>query len=287
MTGGQAYSREIEQDCFEWEGKPIQIAGCGPSQAKTKLVMQIRVLRNLTVAVAMFAVGLSQGFAQDGFTQEAGAAGPVVVELFTSQACSSCTKAVAYFSELAARDNIIAIGWHVDYWNERETARGRWRDPYSDPACTKRQRQYNKNIRSRSSVYTPQMVINGEAEAIGSAREDVSVLINQARADQPLAAISARRDGAELVFDIGATPSGGEAFLIALKRDVTTEIPHGENAGLSIRETNVATELTPLGAITSDGGRLTLHAPAAGDHCAVIVQEPGQGRIVAAAYCAP
>jgi len=280
MTGGQAYSREIEQDCFEWEGKGGQIAH-GRS-VLGKCVMRSGIFKNLAGVVALAAVGFSHSFAQE----DAAGAGPVVVELFTSQACSSCTKAVAYFSELAARDDIIAIGWHVDYWNERETARGRWRDPYSDPACTERQRQYNKNLRARSSVYTPQIVINGDGEAIGSDREDVGALITQARAGQKLADISVRRDGAELVFDIGATPAGGEAFLVMLKPTVSTEVHQGENAGLTIQESNVATELTPLGAIASDGGRLTLRAPTAGDHCAVIVQEPGQGRIVAAAYCA-
>ncbi len=241
--------------------------------------MRFWVLRYFVGAVALFAAGLTQGLAQDSSD------GAVVVELFTSQACSKCRAADAYFSELASRDDVIAISWHVDYWNKLETRKGRWRDPFSDPQCTRRQRQYNKNLRGRRSVYTPQIVINGMAEAIGSDREDVDALINAARASQPVAAISARRDGAELVFEIGATEAGGEAFLATLKPVVSTEIHHGENAGMVIQEINVVTDLQSLGEIAREGGRLTAQTPQAGDHCAILVHEPDQGRIIAAAYC--
>ncbi len=246
--------------------------------------MQFRVLRHLASAMALIAAGLSHGLAQDG--EPGRSVGPVVVEMFTSQACSKCRAANEYYSELATGDGVIAISWHVDYWNEFETRQGRWRDPFSDPQCTKRQRQYNKNLRGRSSVYTPQMVINGAGEAVGSDRKEVDALISAARASQLLAAISVRRDGAEMMFDIDATPTGGEAFLVTLKPAVDTEIHHGQNAGVVIQEINVATELQSLGEVASNGGRLTTPAPQAGDHCAIIVQEPDQGRIIAAAYCA-
>ncbi len=241
--------------------------------------MRFWILRYFVGATALFAAGLTQSLAQGSSD------GPVVVELFTSQACSKCRAADAYFSELASRDGVIAISWHVDYWNKLETRKGRWRDPFSDPQCTKRQRQYNKNLRGRRSVYTPQIVINGMAEAIGSDREDVGALINAARASQPVAAISARRLGAELVFDIGATEAGGEAFLATLNPAVNTEIHHGENAGMVIQEINVVTGLQSLGEVASEGGRLTADAPQAGDHCVILVHEPDQGRIIAAAYC--
>ncbi len=246
--------------------------------------MRFWVLRYFAGATALFAAGLTQGLLTQALAQGSANA-PVVVELFTSQACSSCRAADAFFSELASRDDVIALSWHVDYWNKLETRHGRWRDPYSDPQCTKRQRQYNKNLRGRSSVYTPQIVINGLAEAVGSDREDVGALINAARASQPAAAVSARRDGAALVFDIGATEAGGEAFLITLKPTVNTEIHRGENAGMVIQEINVVTGLQSLGMVASEGERLTADAPQAGDYCAILVHEPDQGRIIAAAYC--
>jgi hypothetical protein len=245
--------------------------------------MRFLVLRYLAGAAALFAAGLTQSLAQ-ALAQDS-ANGPVVVELFTSQACSKCRAADEFFSELASRDDVIAISWHVDYWNKLETRNGRWRDPFSDPQCTKRQRQYNKNLRGRGSVYTPQMVVNGMAEAVGSDHEDVGALISAARAGHPAAAISARRDGGKLVFDIGAMPVGGEAFLVTLKPTVNTEINYGENAGMVIQEINVATELQSLGDVASEGARLTAQAPQAGDHCAILVHEPSQGRIIAAAYC--
>ncbi len=246
--------------------------------------MRFWVFRNLAGAVALLAAGLTQALLTQGLAQESNS-GPVVVELFTSQACSKCRAADVFFSELTSRESVIAISWHVDYWNKLETRNGRWRDPYSDPQCTKRQRQYNKNLRGRRSVYTPQIIINGMAEAVGSDREDVGALINAARASQPVAVISTRRKGDEMVFDIGATETGGEAFLATLKPVVNTEIHHGENAGMVIKEINVVTDLQSLGEVASEGGQLTADAPQAGDHCAILVHEPSQGRIIAAAYC--
>ncbi len=237
-------------------------------------------------AVSLTAAALTLGVFSYGAAEEAEKNdGPVVVELFTSQSCSSCVKANAYFSELAERDGVIAVGWHVDYWDQLQTANGHWRDPYSSPECTERQRRYNKNIRDRSSVYTPQMVINGEAQAVGSARGEVDQLIENARTARSVMKIKSERSNGSLVFDISAA-AGGEAFLVTLKPKVKTNIRRGENAGHSFVEINLATEIKPLGAVTIDGARLTAPIPAAGDHCAIIVQEPDQGRIIAAAYCA-
>lgn len=80
---------------------------------------------------------------------------PVVVELFTSQSCYSCPPAEAYLGELAENPDIVALEWHVDYWdNLVYGSAGRWKDPYSDPAFTERQGLYNLSIRRSGSVYT-------------------------------------------------------------------------------------------------------------------------------------
>src|SRR5579864_6346005 len=103
---------------------------------------------------------------------------PVVVELFTSQGCSTCPPADAYLGELASRPGIIALAFHVDYWNYIG-----WTDPYASKAATERQRGYAKQLGLRY-VYTPQMVINGTKEGVGSARESISQLIADAAADK-------------------------------------------------------------------------------------------------------
>src|SRR5690606_23996855 len=100
---------------------------------------------------------------------------PVVVELFTSQGCSSCPPADRFLGELAARPGVIALGLHVDYWDYIG-----WKDPYARRAHTERQRDYSRTLNQRY-VYTPQMVINGAFQAIGSDRAAVDGLIEEAR----------------------------------------------------------------------------------------------------------
>lgn len=216
-------------------------------------------------------------------------ASPVVVELFTSQACSSCVSAVKLFDELAAREDIVALSWHVDYWNLLNTKHGRWSDPYSDASYTERQRQYNKNIRHRSSVYTPQMVVAGAGEAAGSSKEKVEKLINAAYAERveesAVAGVHVSRAGGEVVFDIGASENGGNAYLVKLAPQVETKVTRGENAGVAFSEVNVVTGVRPLGVVRRVGAEITTPAPGANENCALIVQEPKQGRIIAAAYC--
>ena len=219
---------------------------------------------------------------------EEGAHPPIVVELFTSQACSSCVSAVKLFDELAAREDVVALSWHVDYWNTLNTKHGRWSDPYSDAAYTNRQRQYNKNIRRRSSVYTPQMVVGGAGEAAGSSKKKVEALISAAYEERdaaPVANVNVSREDETVTFDIGESEHGGNAYLITLAPQVETKVTHGENAGVSFQEVNVVTDVEPLGAVRRAGARITTPAPSADENCALIVQEPGQGRIVAAAYC--
>src|SRR5690606_28973404 len=79
---------------------------------------------------------------------------PVLVEMFLSQACNMCPPAAALFPGVAARPDVVALSWHVDYWNMTASGEhGRWIDPFSDPAYTERQKRYNINIRNRSSIY--------------------------------------------------------------------------------------------------------------------------------------
>ena len=97
--------------------------------------------------------------------------GAVVVELFTSQGCYSCPPAEKFLGDLAEQETVIALDFHVDYWdNLVHGADGKWKDPFSRPAYTQRQRVYNQRIRGTGNVYTPQMVIDGRLEAVGSRR---------------------------------------------------------------------------------------------------------------------
>ena len=126
------------------------------------------------IAVFAFLAGAAQPALGDG-------ASPVVVELFTSQGCSSCPPADRYLGEIARRDDVIALSLHVDYWD-----RLGWRDTLANPAHTKRQLRYQRALGLRH-IYTPQMVVAGMRDGIGSQRR----VIRAAIAD----AAKANRDG--------------------------------------------------------------------------------------------
>src|SRR5271169_3550285 len=114
---------------------------------------------------------------------------PVVVELFTSQGCSSCPPANAYLNELSKeRQDVLALAFHVTYWD-----RLGWKDPFSLEAATERQDRYGHRFGDGS--YTPEMVVDGASSHVGSQREDVGSAIEQAKRDsQTAAAVSVTRD---------------------------------------------------------------------------------------------
>lgn len=210
---------------------------------------------------------------------------PVVVEFFTSQSCSSCIPAAAYFRDLAARDDVVALAWHVDYWNALQTKKGTWVDPYSSKVCTDRQRQYNINLRERSSVFTPQMVVGGKAESVGSKADKIDALIEEAHAEGAGAVIDTRRTEDSLEFAISESAAGGNAYLVTFKPQAVTTIKGGENAGREYHAVNAVTSVERLGAVRRIGATFNIDPPTGGYGCALFMQAPGQGAITAAAYC--
>ncbi|MEL7029947.1 MAG: DUF1223 domain-containing protein [Pseudomonadota bacterium] len=210
-------------------------------------------------------------------TMATGEAGPIVVELFTSQSCSSCPPAEAHLQDLAEAPGVVALQWHVDYWNDLvHGASGRWKDPYSDPAYSARQRAYNRRVRGRSSVYTPQIFIDGARETVGSNRAETAALI-AAGAGPREARLTLSGDGLRVEGD-----GAGEVWLIRFIETAVTDVEAGENVGRRLRAAHIVDGAEKLA--DWPGGDLKLPAPAVGP-CAILVQEPGQGRILAGAYC--
>ena len=150
-----------------------------------------------TYLVALFA-----GFAALGASAVAAADRPVVVELFTSQGCSSCPPADVLLGELAKREDVLALAFHVDYWD-----RLGWKDPFSSAMATARQRAYGHKLGLRT-VYTPQIVVDGTAEMVGSDRRAVARAIAAARAKQTVDVKLAREAG-ELVVQVGPVEGAG------------------------------------------------------------------------------
>lgn len=209
---------------------------------------------------------------------------PVVVELFLSQSCIRCPKAAELFPKTAARDNVVALSWHVDYWNMTNTRHGRWADPFSKAEYTARQKNYNANIRHRSSVYTPQIVVNGAAETVGAVPEKIDALIESTDSEAP--SVVASREGGILNFTVGQSDNGGNAYLVTFMRNTNTDITSGGNKGMTFNEINVVTDMKPLGIVRRRGGTLSIDQTLAeNEGCALIVQSPQQGAIITAAYC--
>lgn len=202
---------------------------------------------------------------------------PVVVELFTSQGCSSCPPADAYLTELArGRRDVLPLAFHVTYWN-----RLGWRDPFSLEAATERQDGYAQ--RFGDNAFTPQMVIDGTRSVVGSRRGEVAAAIGQAApgARAAAAAMRLRREGGRISVTVGPGQGSGRVLLVGFDREHTTAVARGENGGRTLTESNIVRSIRNVGQWS--GGALSLSEPApAGGDAAVILQAP-DGRILGAA----
>ncbi|MEM7459160.1 MAG: DUF1223 domain-containing protein [Pseudomonadota bacterium] len=246
-----------------------------------------------TVIIVLLLVSMRSGAQglQDIQLSTGAANSPVVAELFTSQSCSSCPPAEKLFAELAERPDLIVLEWHVDYWDRLVHGRaGSWKDPYSDPDHTARQRQYNRTLRDTAGVYTPQAVINGRLETVGSRSSEVSRLLDEA--SHATAKLEIDRDGDSAIVAISAfeTPleQAADIYRLTLLPQQTTAVPRGENRGAVLSSRNVVIAAERVGTYTGDATALGIRAPEAGESCAVIIQEKRGGRlgpILGASYC--
>jgi hypothetical protein len=167
---------------------------------------------------------------------------PVVLELFTSQGCSSCPPADALLGELVRRPGVIGLAWHVDYWNSLG-----WRDPYARPEWTERQRTYARYL--ESEVYTPALVVNGAAMMVGSDQSAVHRAIDHAA--PPAAGVTLRRTASGLVAEIGPLPVPATGMLVSYDPRQSTQVGAGENGGRQLVEYRVVRDVTRLDALVS------------------------------------
>ncbi len=209
---------------------------------------------------------------------------PTLVELFTSQGCSSCPPADDLVAELGQRDDIIALSMHVNYWDYIG-----WKDPFASEITTARQRSYARQL-SRGMVYTPQTVIDGAAHTVGSNRASLERAIRKARDAERLRldiSLTITDDKGLVVSVPGARFSGQAAVWLArYDRERLTPVSRGENAGRTLRNANVVRDLQRIGTWTGEPLELRLPASAltAGeggrDGCVIIVQEENLGPIL-------
>lgn len=210
-----------------------------------------------------------------------------VVELFTSEGCSSCPPADRLLRDLAARGDarLFPLAFHVDYWN-----RLGWRDPFSDAAYSRRQRAYARAVGS-GRVYTPQMIVNGQREFVGSRRGEAERAIQHAL-DAPSRAtveLTASVTSRTVTVDYGVSnaPKDAVLHLALVQREAEQDIPRGENAGRTLRHANVVRAFETVPAAT---GRQVLALPddLAAENAAVIgyAQDPATMEVIGAARTA-
>jgi len=201
---------------------------------------------------------------------------PVVVELFTSQGCSSCPPANAYLNEMVrSRSDVLPLAFHVTYWD-----RLGWKDPFSLEAATARQDRYGHRFGDGS--YTPEIVVDGASSHVGSDRAEVGPAIEQARrSGETAASVSVSRNGGDLMIEVGGGKGSGKLLLIGFDHDHQTAIHRGENGGRTLAESNVVRSIRAIGDWQGAPLRLNEKFPE-GQDVAVILEAPN-GRIVGAA----
>ncbi len=238
-------------------------------------------IRRMGLAAAALALGPVAALG----TAAAGGGSPTVVELFTSQGCSSCPPADRYLGELARRDGIVALSFHVDYWDYIG-----WKDTFALPQSTARQRRYGRSLDARY-IYTPQMIVDGVADAVGSRSDEVEKAIAEARLSTrnvlPTRLAASARDRATI--KIGAEPGmpPADIWLIEFDSRRTVDVRRGENSGRQLTYHNVVRNIRKVGHWRGDTVEIPVDlAPmreAGRDGCVVIVQKERGGPVFGAA----
>ena len=205
---------------------------------------------------------------------------PAVLELFTSEGCNSCPPAEAYVGELARRSDVLPLAFHVDYWDDLG-----WRDRFGLAQSVERQRDYARTLHL-TTVYTPQVVIDGRNDYLGSDRSAIATALKASRAGVPVALMI--RDG-EVQVKLDPRSErlpASDVLLVTYLRKAVSAIGRGENAGRTLDEYNIVRSFQPLG--RWDGAAKEFHIklnslPQDATDVAILVQSPGQGPIIGAA----
>ena len=242
-------------------------------------------MTSLTKRVAILAligVGICAGLGTKLRAQASGAHGPAVVELFTSQGCSSCPPADALLGELSQTPKVVALAFHVDYWDSIG-----WRDRFAIPTATERQRRYVETL-GLSSAFTPQVVIDGRGSFAGSDKRRILAALSELLNTIP---ISVEVAGGEITVTVPESRdrAGYEVNLVAYLPEAVTAVGRGENSGRTLNEFNIVRQFRSLGVWNGQETvfRVPLDSfPAEASRVAVLLQRAQQGPIAGSATVA-
>jgi hypothetical protein len=224
------------------------------------------------------------------------AGGVAVVELFTSEGCSSCPPADRVLAEVSRQGResglpVFAIGFHVDYWDSLG-----WPDRYASPDHTTRQQAYSRSLGARG-LYTPQMIVDGSDAFVGSDRDRARASVASALARPAAATVSlhARTSGPGAIavdYQVKGAPAGSVLSIVVVDPPVAVPVRAGENAGRTLHHTDTARALATVSLARASGTQV-VHVPPrdAPDGVIAFVQvpgdEPGSGMPIVGAARAP
>lgn len=203
----------------------------------------------------------------------------VVVELFTSQGCSSCPPADAFLGELSRQDDVLPLAMHVDYWDYIG-----WKDTFARPEHTKRQKAYAYGFGTKS-IYTPQMVIGGVEQAVGSHVMKVMEILHRHQMAVGRVSLSTHESAYGRIVRVAnisnlPLPELVVAQIVHFTPKATVAVKRGENAGRSITSTNIVTNIQTFGKWDGTGEiEFTLPSPIApeGQSAAILLQATRMG----------
>jgi hypothetical protein len=208
---------------------------------------------------------------------------PIVVELFTSEGCSSCPPADALLAGLASRPEVLALSFHVDYWD-----RLGWKDPFSSPEATRRQHRYAELL-GLATVYTPQIIVDGRWQAVGSDRGEVERALDVARRDGDDVPVALVVDHGHAQIKLGPAKfgSGGEGvsgavLLIGFDRRHVTAVARGENGGRTLAHVDVVRSVEQVAKFDGRASAIEVPIRSPSDRVAAIVQAE-DGRVLGVA----
>lgn len=207
--------------------------------------------------------------AESARAQSGAAPTQVVIELFTSEGCSSCPPADRILSRLLAEQplagvQIIALGEHVDYWD-----RLGWPDRFASVAYTRRQREYQSHVFASSTVYTPQLVVDGRLERVASREDDVLRAIELAarspKASVRVTAESTSAGAVPITVDVEADTAlvrhgSAEIMLAVVENSLVTRVARGENRGRTLTHDAVVRRLERIGSLSENQSKISLSA---------------------------
>ena len=205
---------------------------------------------------------------------------PVVLELYTSQGCSSCPPADELLEKLTHKADIIPLALHVNYWDYIG-----WKDIFGQEAHTKRQKGYSARAGART-IYTPQMIVGGVDHVIGFKPMDLMEALELRRKAETQVSLNLTLNGASIDVEAstdGRLRGGADIVIVRYKPEQTVKILRGENAGRSLSYNNIVTSLEPVARWDGRSDFKMNFKPLGNEPVVVLVQEPNYGPILAAA----